>query len=121
MFTIRVETNFRASHRITTPDGSKEPLHYHNWTVAAVVGSEQLGGEQLVMDFGRLKKLLDEIIAEFDNSDLGKRKIFQKNNPSAEIMAEYVYDILEPQLPENVKMVSIEITEQPGCIAKYTK
>ena len=61
MFTISVETRFWASHQMVLSDGSKEPLHYHNWLVTADVGCQKLNHMAVVMDFHELKKMVEEI------------------------------------------------------------
>lgn len=119
MFTISVEAHFRASHRLILPDGSKETSHHHDWHVNAEVGSEKLNHVGLVMNFHKLKELLDYAVAELNNTTLEKTSYFQKNNPTAENVAKYIYDKLEQKLPEGVKLRNIEVVEAPGCKAKF--
>ena len=64
MFTISVETHFWASHQLTSPDGSKEPVHRHNWLVAADVSSDKLNNMGIVMNFQSLSAILNKTIAE---------------------------------------------------------
>jgi 6-pyruvoyltetrahydropterin/6-carboxytetrahydropterin synthase len=73
------------------------------------------------MNFRELKALVDNIIGEFDNHDLNKFSYFQQNNPSAENVARYIYDKLLTQLPEDVEIRSIKVTEEPGCSAKFSE
>jgi len=119
MFTISVETHFWASHQLLLPDGSKEPLHHHNWLVTAEVGSDTLNDMAVVMDFHELKQMLDNIAADFSNKSLNETGGFQQNNPSAENVAKYIYDKLRMELHEGVKLRNVKVVEQPGCSAKY--
>jgi 6-pyruvoyl-tetrahydropterin synthase len=48
-------------------------------------------------------------------------KYFQKNNPSAENVAKYIFEKIEPELPENVKLEYISVIEEPLCVAKYSR
>lgn len=121
MFTIKVETHFRASHQLTLPDGSKEPLHHHNWVVTANISSDKLDSMGFVMDFCRFKAMVDEITAGFDNVQLESIDYFRRNNPSAENVAKYIFDKLEPKLPGDVGLRSIKVIEEPGCSAKFSK
>jgi 6-pyruvoyltetrahydropterin/6-carboxytetrahydropterin synthase len=121
MFTIKVETHFRASHQLTLPDGSKEPLHIHNWVVSAGISSDNLDSMGLVMDFSRLKAMVDTTIAEFDDVQLDNIDYFRRNNSSAENVAKYIFDKLEPKLPAGVKLRGIKVIEEPGCSAKFSK
>jgi 6-pyruvoyltetrahydropterin/6-carboxytetrahydropterin synthase len=121
MFTISIETHFKASHQLTLPDGSKEPLHHHNWGVTAKISSDKLDSMGLVMDFSRLKAMVNKTIAEFDNIPLDSIDYFRRNNSSAENVARYIFDKLEPKLPDSVKLRSIKVIEEPGCSAKFSK
>lgn len=124
MFTVSVETHFWASHKLAVSDAAKEPAHHHNWSVTAEVSSNRLNDIGLVMDFNRLKLMLDEIVAGIscpDNLGLEKIDYFQQNNPSAENVAKFIYEKLEPKLPKGVKLQSIKVVEEPGCSAKFTK
>ena len=121
MFTISVETHFWASHQLTLPDGSKEPAHQHNWLVTADVSSEKLNSMGLVMNFRRLKAMVDNIVAEFDNTPLDRIDYFQRNNSSAENVAKYIYEKLRTRLPKGLKLRSIRVVEEPGCSAKFAK
>ena len=121
MFTISVETCFWASHQLTMPDGSKEATHHHNWLVRAEVSTEKLNSSGFVMDFLSLRKTLDSIVAQFDNTSLEKTDYFEQNNASAENVAKYIYEKLEPQLPEGLKVQSIHVMEGSNCSAKVSK
>ena len=121
MFTVSVETYFWAAHQLVSPDGCKEPLHEHNWAVTADVSSDRLNSMGLVMDFHRLKGMVDKIIAEFADATLDKFDYFRQNGSSAEIVAKYIYEKLEPKLPKGVKLNCISVIEEPGCLAKFSK
>lgn len=119
MLTVSVETRFWASHQLTLPDGSKEPLHSHNFSVTADIGSDMLSNMGLVMDFRRLKAMLDNIVAEFDNVTLDSIDYFGQNNSTAENVAKYIYEKLRPGLPKDVKLEAVSVAEEPGCLAKF--
>jgi len=121
LFTISIETHFSASHQLVLPDGSKEPLHNHNWAVAADVGSKRLDNMGFVMDFRRLKAAVDKIVSELDNTQLEKIDYFHRHNSSAENVAKYIYQKLKLSLPKDVKLLSISVVEEPGCCARFGK
>jgi len=121
MFTISVETSFWASHQLVLPEGSKEPVHHHNWLVSAVISSDKLNSMAVVMDFKELKAMVDDIVAEFDNMALNEISYFRQNNPSAENVAKYIYEKLRAKLPEGVKLQNIRIVEEPGCAANFSE
>ena len=74
-----------------------------------------------VMDFQKLKEMVDNIVAVFDNINLESIDYFQPNSSSAENVAKYVYERLEPKLPKGVKLNHVKVIEELGCSAKYSK
>ena len=121
MFTVSVETRFRASHQLALPDGSKESLHRHNWLVAADVSSNRLNSMGLVIDFRQLKTMVDNITAQFSDIRLEEIDYFQQNNSSAEMIAKYIYERLEPELPDGVRLEAVRVVEEQGCSTKFSK
>jgi 6-pyruvoyltetrahydropterin/6-carboxytetrahydropterin synthase len=121
MFTISVETSFWASHQLALPEGSKEPVHHHNWLVSAGLSSDELNSMAVVMDFRELKAMLDDIVSDFDNRALNEISYFRQNNPSAENVARYIYEKLRAKLPEGVKLQNIKVVEEPGCAANFSE
>jgi 6-pyruvoyltetrahydropterin/6-carboxytetrahydropterin synthase len=119
MFIISVERRFRASHQLVLPDGSKEPVHEHDWAVTAELGSDRLNNMGTVMNFQRLQAMVDKIVAGFDNKALESIGFFRQNNPSAENVAKYIYERLKIGLPEGVKLLNVRVVEEPGCSAMF--
>ena len=119
MFTVSVETHFRASHQLALPDGSREPLHHHYWSVTADVSSDGLNNMGVVIDFHKLRAILDNSIAELNNVALDRVEYFRQNNPTAENVAKYIYEKLCKKLPEGVTLRGITVVEEPGCSAKF--
>lgn len=121
MYVISIESRFEASHQLILPDGSKESDHQHNWQVTAEVSSDRLNNEAVVMDFRQLKAEVDEIVFELDGKPLEKIEYFQRNNPSAENVAKYIYERLKFKLPKGLKLQSVRVVEQPGFTAKFSE
>jgi 6-pyruvoyltetrahydropterin/6-carboxytetrahydropterin synthase len=94
-------------------------VHSHNWSVTADVGGDTPDNMGLVIDFRRLKAMLDNIVAEFDNVTLDSIDYFGHNNSTAENVAKYIYEKLQPKLPKDVKLEAVSVTEEPGCLAKF--
>ena len=121
MFTIGIQTCFSAYHQLTLTDGSKEPLHHHKWLVKASVSSDGLNDMGLVIDFRRLKTAVDSVVSVFENNRLETLDYFQRNNSSAENVAQYIYEKLEPKLPDGVKLDFVSAMEKGACTAKFSK
>ena len=73
------------------------------------------------MNFHKLRELLENITSKFNRKSLNKMKYFKKNNPSAENVAKYIFEKLEPELPKNVKLECVSVIEEPLCTAKFRK
>lgn len=123
MFTITIENSFTAQHRLTLPDGTKEPLHEHDWQLKVTVSSDTLDQTGCVMDFHLLESIVNNKILPLKNTILEDVGFFlsTSTNVSAENLAKYIYDSIAPELPQNVTLDSVAIMEAPNCWAKYTK
>lgn len=121
MFTVSVETGFQASHQLTLQDGSKEPVHRHNWLITAELSSDRLDSMGFVMDFHRLRTMVDNIVAEFDDIPLNSIDYFRQNSSSAENVSKYIYERLVLGLPAGVKLEAVRVVEEPGCSAKFSR
>ena len=123
MFTVIVETAFTAQHQLTMIDRQQESLHSHDWLVRTGVVADNLNETGMVVDFVELKAKLDKILADFDGVKLEELPCFKDTgkNASAENVAKYIYDNLEQVLEPHVNLEYVEVTETPGCVAKYNK
>lgn len=119
MFTVMIESTFRASHQLALRDGSREPLHEHDWHVTAAVQARELDEEGLVMDFHLLQRLLKGVLDAMDGRSLEATGLFDGRNVSAEAVAQYIYDMLSPKMPPDRLVAWVEVTEASGCRARY--
>jgi len=118
LYRITVTTNFRAGHQITAASIT-EPYHIHDWIVEAAVSGQGLDENGLLFDFNKLKKILENIVCKFDGRKLEDLKCFEGTNTSAENVAKYIYDRVKTLLPKRISLLYVEVTETPGCRAKY--
>jgi 6-pyruvoyl-tetrahydropterin synthase len=102
-------------------NGLEEQEHRHIWFVKAAVAGNKLDDVGFVIDFDRLKTLLDEVVGRFDNNSLGKVAYFKRNGSSAENVAKYIYEKLLLRLPKGVRLEFVEVAEQPGYSARFYK
>ena len=121
MFTVGIETQFKAWHSIPLADGTKEPEHEHFWAVDVEVYGESPAEGGVIINFAQLKGRLTNVTSALADSVLNEMEYFRDKCPSAENVAVYIFDRLEPNLPKNVKLKSIKVSEQVGCWATYSK
>jgi 6-pyruvoyltetrahydropterin/6-carboxytetrahydropterin synthase len=74
----------------------------------------------LVVDFNKLKAMIQFIIAPFENDQLEKFDPFTNINSSAENLAKYIYSKLKPMLWAGLKLNFVEVMEAPDCWARYS-
>ncbi len=121
MFVITIETGFTAGHQLTFASGKREPLHSHDWLVRTAVSTDKLNDTGLAIDFIDLKGTIETVTAGFGVARLEDLDCFDDAGASAEQVAQYIYDKVEPLLPPHVKLEYVEVMEAPGCWAKYIK
>lgn len=134
-YTIRVEIRFRAGHRLLPPyQGHCNNVHGEGYTAIIEFESNILDENGMVFDFGQVKKKIKEWIdVNWDHTyifneddeigyylyDQGMR-VFNigKQNPTAENMSEYLYNIIKFNITNKVKKVGI-IESFEDSIAYY--
>lgn len=120
MYQISIERHFDAAHYLRDYNGRCENLHGHRYVVIARVKSSKLNKIGLAFDFTILKKNLDEILNRYDHTCLNDVPPFDKINPSAENIAETIYNALKPAVKRPVTLAAIEVYESPDSWVTYT-
>jgi len=121
MYKLTVESDFSAAHRLVNYPGACHRIHGHNWKVKATIAAEQLDEMGMVIDLFDLKKILDDCLEQFDHRIINEVQPFDKINPTSENLAQYIYEYIEKQLPENIKIVQIEIFETEKFSVIFSK
>lgn len=119
MFQLMVTGRFAAAHSLRNFKGRCESLHGHNWRVEVVVEGSQLNEAGLVMDFGDLKKIMNQVMDKLDHRHLNEIPPFDQLNPSSELIAKYLYEQIAPALPAGVRPVSVAAWESEDSKATY--
>jgi 6-pyruvoyltetrahydropterin/6-carboxytetrahydropterin synthase len=121
MFEVFIRTHFSAAHYLRNYPGNCERLHGHNWTVEAVVRTEGLNDLDVGIDFRDLKKIVAQVLAELDHTNLNDHPAFQDRNPSSERLAAFIYKRLREELKAfaPVKAARVTVCETPQTGATY--
>jgi 6-pyruvoyl-tetrahydropterin synthase len=119
LFTITIEIQFKASHSVLTLDGTSEPEHEHFWAVAVEVGVQKLNDRGMAVDFAKLKAKINDITSQLSGGSLNDVEYFKKTRATAESVAEYIFNKIESQLSEGIRLEGVTVSEQVGCSAKY--
>jgi len=119
MYRAAVEITFHAVHALRIGSISEEP-HEHLWRLHAVVETHQLHPDGLVIDFGLLRRRLQQIVKPLSDADsVNSLPALAGGNPSTERFARYIYDQLAKHLPPRVRLHQITLYETPDCWACY--
>lgn len=117
MYTVRVEDGFSALHQLRLRNGSLEPQHGHDWRVRAYFSRDALDEIGMVVDFEDARSALRSVLGPLEHGDLNRLDGLSGLNPTAEVVAEYVYGRLAGMGFSTIQR--IEVFEAPGCMAVY--
>jgi 6-pyruvoyltetrahydropterin/6-carboxytetrahydropterin synthase len=117
MFKVRIEASFAAAHRLVHYNGKCERLHGHNYKVRVWAEGETLGEGGMLVDFGILKRALNEVLSSLDHSDLNEIAVFA-DDPSAERIANYIFDGIKA-LDKELPIAAVDVFETDTSMARY--
>ena len=121
MFQISAEYTFAAGHALRGYKGKCENVHGHNYKVQVTVAGESLNSIGLLMDFVDLRTAIKSLVDRLDHHFLNDLPPFDKLNPSAENLAKYFYDGLDPQVQEQGNRVSaVKVWETDTTSATFS-
>ena len=122
MFKLRVEAEFAAAHFLSHYHGKCEKLHGHNYRVRLWVRGIELDEGGMLLDFSLLKKVLNDVIAVLDHSNLNDLEVFQ-NDPSAERIAKFIFERVRAGLIDHgiaaTLLWAVDVFENSRCMARY--
>ena len=115
MMEIFKDFTFEAAHRLpNVPSGHKcARLHGHSFRVKVVVSGEPGKQSGWIMDFGDIKRAVKPVLAQLDHYYLND--ITGLENPTSEHLAIWIWNKLQPNLPE-LSRIEIRETCTSGCI-----
>lgn len=115
MYIIRKEFSFSAAHQLLNlVEGHPcSRIHGHNYIVIVELRSSTLNDSGFVLDYKELDILKSYLEKSFDHKNLND---FFPKNPTAENIAEYLFNIFKKLIPD---LFAIEISETPKTNARY--
>jgi len=120
MYELTVQLEFSAAHHLRDYPGKCSHLHGHNYRVEVTVAERQLDAHGMLIDFGRLKQICEQVIDEFDHSLLNEHPFFQQNNPTAENIARYLYTEIAERLNDSeMSLEAVRVWESATSSATY--
>ena len=98
MYELVINAEFSAAHNLRNYEGKCEALHGHNWRVEVFVRANTLGEGGMVLDFRILREETEQVLESLDHQYLNDLPYFQKEEPSSENIARYIYEALKERL-----------------------
>jgi 6-pyruvoyltetrahydropterin/6-carboxytetrahydropterin synthase len=122
MYEITVDREFCAAHALEI-QGTREPVHGHNFHITVTVAGDELDSDGLLCDFHTVNAVLKDVCRPFVNANLNETPPFDTTNPTAELIAKHIGDAMTHQLGDPLapaaKITAVRVTETTGCAATY--
>lgn len=120
MYKLNVVSEFSSAHRLEGYKGACYNLHGHNWKVRVGILASQTDDIGMTIDFGIVKKHLNEIIDKLDHKYLNELECFADMNPTSENIAKYMFGELSTKLNGKfVRVAEVEIWESDRSSMVY--
>ncbi len=122
MFELKVKNNFSAAHKLAMVGKKCENLHGHNWNIEVRVKGEKLNAAGVLVDFGDIKKFVNDIMEELDHKYLNEIEVFNDEQPTSERIAIFIAKSLQASLytlDEKVQVSSVTAWESDDASATY--
>lgn len=120
MYELTVISDFAAAHNLRQYEGECENLHGHNWNIEVTVATKKLNKIGLGVDFKILKRTLENILKRLDHKYLNEIQPFDKENPSSENIARYIFKQLQKEIKDkNIKTARVKVWESENAAAVY--
>ena len=119
MYALKVIAHFAAAHRLRDYQGKCETLHGHNWKVEVEIVAKRLNTSGMVMDFKELKNLVNTCLEKLDHTYLNDVPPFDKQNPTSELIAYYLFNEIRSLLPAHVMLKRVTVWESETACAQY--
>jgi 6-pyruvoyltetrahydropterin/6-carboxytetrahydropterin synthase len=120
MFEISVDCVFAAGHALRSYKGKCEKVHGHNYKVRVTLAGDNLNAAGLLMDFVDLRARIKALVEKLDHEFLNDIPPFDQLNPSAENLAKFICEGIEPQArTQELSVRGVTVWETDTTSATY--
>lgn len=123
MFVLRVKESFSAAHFIPDHPGECRNLHGHTYSVEIFFEAAEPDRTGMVADFGDLKKIVRELLKEFDHKCLNDIAVVGAN-PTSEILCRHLYEKLHQKINSQYlacKAKAVRLWESESTYVEYSE
>jgi len=120
LFELGADAFFGARHFVTM-SGVQGPPHHHSFRVEALMNAPAQDSDGVVLGFGEARKLLEDIVLDYNESLLNTIEPFTSIQPTSENIAKVIFDRLKSQLNANeIRLKQVRVWESPTNSASYS-
>jgi 6-pyruvoyltetrahydropterin/6-carboxytetrahydropterin synthase len=116
-----VETHFTAAHQLLGYPGHCGRLHGHTWKVRAEVSTDRVDALGLSIDFRDLMQIVHIPLDKLDHFHINEIPPFDKENPTAENLARFIYFEMKNSLPAGVSICHVTVWESEKYGVSYSE
>ncbi|MFC1853396.1 6-pyruvoyl tetrahydropterin synthase family protein [candidate division CSSED10-310 bacterium] len=118
---ILAEFCFSASHQLCFKDGSSN-IHGHSWHLKVFVQAQNLDDMGMIMNYQILRTTIQEQIDQFDRAFLNDSPAFAGKNPTDEVIAMVLFQILSKKInTHELKISGVELWCSERRHIKYSQ
>jgi 6-pyruvoyl-tetrahydropterin synthase len=122
MYEVIITQPFVAAHNLRLYDGKMEPLHGHNWRMEVRLAGADLDSIEVLIDFLEVKAKVQELLKKIDYTYLNENLHLEGRNPSAEIVAFWLFQRLKEAIRHPAAKISkVTVWETEDCAASYSE
>lgn len=122
MYELTVQRGFSAAHHLRDYEGPCSRMHGHNYRVEITVAGPQPLQNGMLLDFGELKALCDEVLDALDHRCLNDLPEFAERNVTSENMAAHIYHAIAAKMPfAGVNLARVQLWESDTSSVTYTE
>jgi 6-pyruvoyltetrahydropterin/6-carboxytetrahydropterin synthase len=120
-FEVGVVSHFDARHHLVGDFGPASQPHGHAYRVEVSVTGRSLRDDGTLFDITLLQDALGAALADLQGSDLNEVSGLAEPNPSAEVVARYLFQQIAPRLTSGgLEQLHTQVWESPEAYAGYT-
>ena len=121
-YEIKTVVHFCAAHVLYGYEGACERIHGHNYEVRVEVVADRLDDLGMGIDFEDIKTASREAVADLDHQHLNELEVFGGQNPTAERVAQLVFERLSRALDrEHARVRAVELWETHDSCVRYSE
>jgi 6-pyruvoyltetrahydropterin/6-carboxytetrahydropterin synthase len=121
MYFLEIAETFSAAHALRNYPGVCARIHGHNWKIKIGLKAEKTDNSGITADYAVLKKMVDELVLQFDHNYFNDHPYFKSINPTSENISKFIYTELEKKIPPSIEMDFVQISETSDFSVMYRK